>query len=111
MDKVKTIAVREAEMVQFDNNNIKLTDEYVELVPEGELLSALRIDIIFGGVNHGYIPFLEINDEMCPIIPQLTTPFEIKSSDDIVIQSLKINKDFRDGLITMFIYNKSYNKK
>jgi hypothetical protein len=111
MDKVKTIAIRDSQIIQYDDNNIKLTDEYIELVPKGEILSALRIDVIFGGASHGYIPFIEINGELCPIMPQLTTPFEVKSHDDIVIQSLRINNEFRDGHITMFIYNKSYDKK
>lgn len=106
---IKTIVIKNGEIIQEDDNNIKLTDEYIELVPEGMLLNYLKLEVNFASSKHGYTSFVKINEQVCGVYPQVA-PLIINSEDDINVHSLKINSEVMDGFITMLIYNKPYLK-
>jgi hypothetical protein len=110
MDRIKTIVITNSEIVKQDGN-IPLTSEYVELCEADKTITCLRINCIF--IDYSAVErqalFIEINGEVCPILIQ--TDFEIKTEDHVEIYSLKINKDFMSGNITMLERDNKENNK
>lgn len=105
--EIKTVVIKNGEIIQEDGNNITLNNEYIELVPEGMLLNFLKLEVNFALNFNNYTPFVKINGQSCGVYMQLK-PLVINSEDDINVSSFKINHQIQDGFITMLIYNKPY---
>ena len=103
MDKIKTVAVRNGLLLKQNKaNNIVLTDEYIELVEEGKTLTYLKIKLDMAGWdNNEFVgnAFVIINGEPCCLT--IDNYFELYMSDRVEIESLKINKRFDSGFMTM----------
>lgn len=103
MDKVKTVAVRNGYILKENKaDNIALTDDYMELVEEGKTLTYLKIKLDMSR----YIPegftgsaTVYINEEPCIIT--IDSYFELYMSDRIEITSIRINRMFESGFMTM----------
>lgn len=104
MDKVKTVAVRLGVIHKINMaDNVTLTNDYYELVDEGHTLTYLKIivdnTLFEPNINQGSA-FVLINDEECGLL--INTDFELDNVEDrLEIKSLKINKNFQGGMITM----------
>lgn len=111
MDKIKTIIVRETEVIQGDKDSFILDSNYMELIPKNYIARYLRINLDFRNyrkVNAPFNPIVKINGELCPI--PIQKDFELKTEDEFYIESLMINDEFYVGDITMILVNYGKNK-
>ncbi|NSB12111.1 hypothetical protein [Clostridium beijerinckii] len=104
MDKVKTISVRFSNILKPNKaDNIPLTDDFIELCEEGKTLTYLKIKLDMalytGNENFTGSATVYINGEPCVIT--IDSYFELYMGDRIEITSLKINKYFESGFMTM----------
>jgi hypothetical protein len=104
MDKVKTIAIRNGYILKpVKADNIQLTDDYIELCEEGKTLTYLKIKLDMalytGNETFTGSATVIINGEPC--ILTIDSYFELYMGDRIEITSLKINKYFESGFMTM----------
>lgn len=104
MDKVKTVAVRNGIILKQNKADfITLNDDYIELVEEGKTLTYLKIklDMALYTGNDSFTgsATVIINGEPCVIT--IDSSFELYMGDRIEITSIKINKMFESGFMTM----------
>lgn len=108
MERIRTIVVNDAEAIFDDVNTVKLTNDYIELIPKNTFIRYLKMNVYFKNFNKDNIPatpVVIINGQKCPIMIQ--TDFEISTNAEMVIESLKINNDFAIGYL-MFIECDNY---
>ena len=110
MERIRTIVVNDAEAIFDDVNTVKLTNDYIELIPKNKFIRYLKMNIYFKNFNKRDAPIpatpvVIINGQKCPIMIQ--TDFEISATADMVIESVMINNDFAIGHL-MFIECDNY---
>lgn len=100
MDKVKTIIIHNSAIVNADGTTTALTTDYHELIPEDMSVTYLNIKETYAdNFCVSRVPFIYINGELCGI--EQESSIEIKGSERVSIESLKVNKDIGGCSILM----------
>lgn len=102
MDKVKTVAVRNGVILkQHKADFITLNDNYIELVEAGKTLTYLKIKLDMAMYSNDFTgsATVIINGEPCVLT--IDSQFELYMGDRIEITSIKINRMFESGFMTM----------
>lgn len=101
MDKFKTIVIQDSQIIKENyEDNIILTEDWIEIVPKDKIFRYLKLNVIFKGYKTTtQIPYIKINGELCPIMIQ--EDFEIVTDDRLDIQSLQLNQSFGCGHMIM----------
>jgi hypothetical protein len=103
MEKIVTIVIDQGELYKDETNNtVKLTGDYIELLPKDSTCRYLKMYPEFGNyVQKNYFPCVKINGEVCPLAIQ--QEFIFGNTEKFQIESLQINNTFFIGHIVMII--------